>query len=67
MIRDPSLNMGRAGGFKTGGWGEGGGGCPYEKGGARVLAMLKGGGGEGGGFEVVLTRELEVLVINWSY
>ena len=39
---------------------------PYEKGGGAktVLAMLKGGGGGGTtSFEVVLTRELEVLTI----
>ena len=47
--KGPVIKYGE-GGFKTGGWGGGGGGggagCPYEKGGGRVLAMLK--GGEGG-------------------
>ena len=35
---------------------------PYEKGGGEVQVMLKGGGGTNS-FEVVLTRELEVLAI----
>ena len=34
----------------------------YKKGGGKVLAMIKGGGGANS-FEVVLTRELEVLAI----
>ena len=61
--------MGRGEGYKTGGGREGA--CevlPLRKrgvgGGGKVSAMLKGGGGRGTkSFEVVLTRELEVLAI----
>ena len=48
--------------------GGGGGGqvkiYPYKKEGwGQVLAVLKGGGGGTASFEVVLTQELEVLVV----
>ena len=63
--QDPPLSLGdwslitRRGAYKTGG-----GACevlPLRKGAENVLAMLKGGGTKC--FEVVLTRELEVLAI----